>query len=148
MPRLKNILGGVAAVAVAVVALSLIFRGCDSFFSAQKAAIQTYFRAVGSGDSKTACGLLADSAKAKLKTQQETTTCEDAVRNLAASLTQAQRDELTKGDISVTESVWADSRTEITLDGGDPLQLEVVVLYEQDGHVMITDWGWNARQVS
>ncbi|AHH99898.1 hypothetical protein GCM10010174_90110 [Kutzneria viridogrisea] len=147
MAGLTKVLGWLGFAVVAVIGFSLISRGCASHLKAEGATVQAYFHALGTGDAASACGALADSAQAKLKAQQSAATCQLAVSRLHTSLTQAQREELVKADISVNDAAYAGSRKEITLVGGDPLGYAVVVLSTAGEHEMITDWGWDARQL-
>ncbi|TCO53636.1 hypothetical protein [Actinocrispum wychmicini] len=145
---LLKVVGGIAGVAVAVVAFSLISKGCASYLADEGKTVQAYFRAVGSGDTAKACGLLADGAVAKLQEQQQAPSCEVAVRSLYTALNQNERDALVKQDISVNESRATTRRKEITIVSSNPLGLYDFALKDRDGREVIIDWGLDAMQIS
>lgn len=142
----------VVGLAVVVGLVVLMFHGCMANLRASGATVYQFFRAVGAGDAPAACRLLSGAALAKFQRRTRTTGCEAAVTRVHLGLSQAEREELVRGEMAVTEYISAirldfSTRVEITFEA-NPLGMELVVLAEHDGRETISDWGWDVRELS
>jgi len=139
--KVKAVVGGVILVVVLIVGISFLVRSCQAKISGDAAPIQSYYAAIRAGDSAAACALLTDGARTKLMNQQQEPTCEAAADNLAAGLTQQDRDQLAK-KISIRQYAANPSRKEFQLSKA-PLGTDVYVVIKNQ----IADWGWNAHKL-
>lgn len=110
------------------------------------ATVQRYYRTVGSGDFAGACGMLTDSGRAKLISQERVATCEGAAEHWRGSLTPGQRDWLVHGHIWVDGFAAEGSRKEIALYG-NPIGIDDWAIYKHEGHETISDWGPGAQTI-
>ena len=142
----------VVVLAVIVSLVVLMFHGCMANLRTSGVTVYQFFRAVGAGDAPAACRLLSGAALDRFQSRTRTTTCEAAVTRVHRGLSQADREELVRGEMAVTEYHSAirldfSRRKEIVLER-NPLGMELIVLAEHDGRETISDWGWGVRELS